>query len=319
MSLFLCMNDRPKRRPPYFDWRLDRWKIGLALLLWLGLILFPPAPSTRLGPQGASPIARPGQHPAVGASTQTESVAAAPQAAQPAPLPTEAASAESRGETEGAASPAVAASLTLAIWEPGRTPLRNSTPLFYGQSAADGLVEILLEGRRYASLADGDGYWQFAPAAPLPVGMTWVQARWVEADGSLLSPTLSQIALVGPDAAPVSAPGILTPLSSASVLGNSTPLFSGIGPLGMNLLFYAQNGAEGEARAVGEVTVNGEGTWVWQSSTPLGAGKMTLWAVAVDSGGTHLSRSWPVTLVIAPDATSGVNGGLPTADGDATR
>ena len=160
------------------------------------------------------------------------------------------------------------------------------------------MVEILLEGRRYAALADGDGYWQFAPAAPLPVGMTWVQARQVETDGSVHSGNVSQIALVGTEAQPVSAPGILTPLSSASALENSTPLFSGVGPPGMNLLFYAQTGAEGGALPVpvGEATVNGDGTWVWQASTPLGAGKTTLWAVAVDSAGIPLSRSWPVTL-----------------------
>ncbi|MBI3960970.1 MAG: hypothetical protein HY328_19330 [Chloroflexi bacterium] len=292
------MSHQPTRRPPYFDWRLDRWKIGLALLLWLGLILFPPAPSIRLDPQGASPIARPGQRPLVGANTQTEPIAAAPQVAQPARLLTEAASAESRGEMEDAVSPAAAIPLTLAILEPGRGLLTNGTPLFYGQTAANGLVEILLEGRRYATLADGDGYWQFAPAAPLPVGMTWVQARQVEADGSLLSPTLSHIALVGPGATPISAPAILTPLSSAGGLKEGIPTFSGVGPAGIVLVFYAR--LDDEIRPVGEVTVNGDGTWVWQApTTPLGAGETTLWAVAVDSAGTPLSRSWPVTLAIA--------------------
>lgn len=293
MSLFLSMNARAKRRPPYFDWRLDRWKIGLALLLWLGLLLFPPAQPMRPAPQGASPIARPGQRPIVGGSTQSEPLAAAPQTTQLAALPTAAARAES------ATNPTATAALTLAILEPGPGLLHNSTPLFYGESAADGLVEIVLEGRRYASLADGDGYWQFAPAAPLPVGMTWVQARQVAADGSALSSTLSQMALIGPDATPVAAPEIVTPLSAASALENSTPLISGVGPPGMVLLLYAQNGAEGEARVVGEVTVNGEGTWLWQASTPLAAGTTRLWAVAVNSAGRPLSRSWPLTTVNA--------------------
>jgi len=308
-------------RAPYFDWRLDRWKIGLALLLWLGLILFPPAPSAPLDPQGASPIARPGQRPVVGASTTTEPVAAASQGAEPiAPSSeSEVVRVESAGKTDDATGPAVAAPLTLAIWEPGRTPLKNSTPLFYGQTAADGLVEILLEGRRYASLADSNGYWQFTPAAPLPVGMTWVQARQVESDGSLLSSPQSQMALVGPDAVPVSAPGILTPLSSASTLEDSTPLLSGIGPPGIKLLFLGQSGADREVRAVGQTTVNGDGTWLWQTATPLEAGHTTLWAVAADEAGRPLSRSWPVTLAIAADALPSVEVELPTAEVDRTR
>ncbi len=65
--------------PPYFDWRLDRWKIGLALLLWIGLLVFSPAQPPRLDPQGVSPLARSGQRPVVGASSQMDTAPAVAQ------------------------------------------------------------------------------------------------------------------------------------------------------------------------------------------------------------------------------------------------
>ena len=215
--LCLPMNYPSRQRPPYFDWRLDRWKIGLALLVWLGLILFPPVQSVRPDPQGASIIARPGQRPVVGASSRSEPMSAV---TEPAVSPSSTAE-EQAGDTGGGAEhgevPA-SAHLTMAILEPGNGPLANSTPLFYGQTKVNGLVEILLAGRRYAALADGNGYWQFAPAAPLPVGMTWVQVRGVETDGTVLSGPVSRMARVGIDAQPVSAPGILSPLSFSTPL-----------------------------------------------------------------------------------------------------
>lgn len=34
------MNGEHRSQPPYFDWRIDRWKIGLLLLLFAGLLLW---------------------------------------------------------------------------------------------------------------------------------------------------------------------------------------------------------------------------------------------------------------------------------------
>jgi len=298
------MSHQPTRRPPYFDWPLDRWKIGLALLLWLGLIFFSPAPSAPLDPQGASPVARPGQRPLVGASTQIEPTATVPPLTESPPSPLETPHAEAINRAVEVVYPDAAALLTLAIWEPGRTPLRNSTPLFYGQTEANGLVEILLEGRRYQVQADDTGYWQFAPSAPLPVGMTWVQVRQVDVDGTLLSPTISQMALVGADATPVSAPGILTPFSLGEEPPAQTPDFFGIGPAGVKLIFYAQVGEGEDAFPVWQETVGGDGMWSAPVSIPLTAGKFRLWAVAVDDAGKALSRSWPIERDITPQAKS---------------
>jgi len=301
--------DNSLRHPPYFDWRLDRWKIGLALLIWLGLILLPPAQPVRPDPQGASPIARPGQQPMVGASSGAGPISAASSSAG---------AEQQTGATGGAERQArsVAPPLTMAILEPGAGPLINSTPLFYGQTQANGLVEISLAGQRYAAIADSDGYWQFSPVAPLPMGMTWVRVQGVETDGTVLSGPVSRMALVGIDAQPIIAPGILTPLPLDAPLQNSTPLFSGIGRPGMRLVFYAQLEPDEAARSVGETIVHDDGAWRWQMAAPLAAGTFKLWAVAVDASGVALSRSWPVTLEIAPDATPA---GSSTAGADAAR
>lgn len=332
--------------PPYFDWRLDRWKIGLALLLWIGLLVFSPAQPPLSDPQGASSLARPGQRPVVGASSQMDTAPAVAQTmakaeaeetvqplAQSSPLP----AAQNLAQTQPVPipqatppAPTVEPSIfasnppQLMILEPSQGPLTNSTPLLFGRTSTDGLVEILVEGRRYATAADGDGYWQFAPSAPLPVGMTWVQARVVDASGVALSETSSQIALVGASAQPVSPPVILTPLPSAGKMENSTPYFSGSGPAGRRLLFFAQvqaglraavvPGESGQpvGALVGEVVVSAEGVWGWQMAAPLPAGRTTVWAVAVNESDVPLSRSWPVTLDVADHA-------VPSADVRATR
>lgn len=314
--------------PPYFDWRLDRWKIGLALLLWIGLLVYSPSQWTLPDPQGASPIARPGQRPVVGASSQT---GIAPTVAEESAQPTANAvpATASPLPTPAAESSILSADLSqLMILESGQGPLTNNTPLFYGQTVADGLVEILVEGRRYAVLADGDGYWQFSPSSPLPVGMTWVQALGVDASGAAMSETASQMALVGPSAQAVSPPVILSPLPSAGKMENSTPYFLGSGPAGRRLVIFAQtltglsaaglSGANGPpageavGEVVGEVVVSADGGWGWQMAAPLPAGRTTLWAVVVDEEGVPLSRSWPVTLDVTDNA-------VPSADVSATR
>lgn len=288
------MSHQPPRRPPYFDWPLDRWKIGLALVLWLGLLVFSPGPSYPLDPQGISLIARPAQRPLVGASTQIEPVATVSSAADAPLSPLETPRTEEIARVAEGEYPEAASLLTVAIWEPGRTPLRNSTPLFYGQTEANGLVEILLEGRRYQAQADDTGYWQFAPSLPLPVGMTWVQVRQVDAGGVLLSPSLSQIVLIGTDATPVSPPGILPPVSLTGEAPEETSDYFGIGPAGVKLIFYAQAEQGGDVLPMGQTIVGSDGMWIWQAATPLAVGQYRLWAVAVDDAGRALSRSWPV-------------------------
>lgn len=304
--------------PPYFDWRLDRWKIGFALALWLGLVFSLPGPSP--DPQGLSPIARPGQRPVVGSSSRIGATPALVDAASPPSLLPRA---ETTIADEAVAQPvpmsAAASPLSLTILEQGRGPLGNSTPLFFGESEPDALVEILLAGRRYAAVADSRGYWQFAPTTPLPVGMTWVEARQVSVDGVLLAGPLSVMALIGPASQPIPAPGILMPLSSALELTDSTPPLSGIGAPTVDLRFYAQSGEEGKKRPVGKVAVALDGTWRWQMRAPLTPGETTLWAVAQDTEGKALTRSWPVRLRVASNATPSAHGESSGLGADATR
>ncbi|MCL4834089.1 MAG: hypothetical protein KJZ86_16725 [Caldilineaceae bacterium] len=307
-------------RPPYFDWRLDRWKIGFALLFWLVLLLFAPGQPGSVDPQGASPLARPGQRPVVGSSSRSAPTLVPAGAVA---LPAQTAQAEA-AKTTGEANPDRQASpaeerLSLAILGEGRAPLGNSTPLFYGETEADGLMEVLLEGRRYAVVADSRGYWQFAPTSPLPVGMTWVQARLVTVDGVLLSGPVSVMALISPAGQPVAAPGILTPLSSAEAQQDNTPLFSGIGSAGVELLFYGKGADENAPRLLGKSVVGDDGGWQWQMSRPLPPGENLLWAETAGPSGEALSRSWPVRLLIAADAQPSVPAETPLSGVDATR
>ncbi|MBX3054078.1 MAG: hypothetical protein KF753_21575 [Caldilineaceae bacterium] len=304
-------------RAPFFEWQLDRWKIGLALVLWLGLIFFLPARPVPLDPQGVSPIVRPGQRPVVGASNQAEVVPTnvlQNEVTSPLRDPTPAAE-------RIAAQPT--ALFNLAVLEPGQKPLTNSTPLVYGETVGDGFVEIALEGRRYATVANSDGYWQFAPVAALPVGMTWVQARLVDQGGVAVSETAARMLLVGKDASPVAAPDILIPLPFNSPVADAMPNFSGVGPAHQKLVFYARITAEDRDRRLGAVTIADDGTWQWQVPSPFPPGKTTVWAVVVSSEDIPLSRSWPVVLEVeegvAVDAQSSAGVAPPLADGRGIR
>lgn len=307
-------------RPPYFDWRLDRWKIGLALVLLLGLVVLAPGSSPAPGPQGASPLTRPGQRPVVGSSS-AQPLAGTP---RPDPAPTAVSAAEEQAALSQL-SPDVPAALplTIAIFEPGQLPLRNSTPLFTGQAAPNGQVELSVAGRRYGVLADERGYWQFAPSRPLPVGMTWVRARGVDERGTGLTRWVSVMALISFGAEPVPPPAILAPLpgigaSGMGPMAGADLQLSGEGQAGSRLVIHARSGSTAEDGPVGQLSVGGDGVWTWRMEKPPSA-PVTLWAVVVDDNDVPLSRSWPVTIETAPEARAGTDAQPTVAPSDPTR
>lgn len=313
------MNHPPAGGAPFFDWRLDRWKIGLALLLLLGLVFFPPDEATTPTPQGASPIARPGQRPVVGSTNQLAAAGDPVVIVQPPAEQTGAVAEDAGGPPSVADEPLPVGQLTVQIFAGDGRPIANSTPLFYGQAEANALLEIALNGRRYTLAADRNGYWQFAPSAPLPLGMTWVQVRQVSADGTPLSATLSRMALIAPGAEAVAAPEVLTPLSFGAPLVDSTPLFAGTGPAWKGLIFYSLAEGEGTPQRVGEVVVDGLGEWRWRWTPGLEPGERVVWAVVIDPAGRELSRSWPVRFSVAQDATPSVLVEKPVDSGNPTR
>ncbi len=314
------MSYQPTPRPPYFDWRLDRWKIGLAVLVWLGLIFSQPPNIARPDPQGASPIARPGQRPQVGVSVDAGDASLTQpttQVVSPLPEPGTEEKEQVRilaSQMEGERQLFSLPPPTFDILESGQPSLSNSTPLFFGQAGIDHWVEVAFDGKRFVILADHTGYWHFVPPVSLPTGITWLQARQIEKDGTPLSEMVSTIALIDPGARPIAAPGILVPPSMYTPLLDSTPLLTGSGPAGMALRFYAQPDSGTEAYTVGEATVDETGTWRWQMSAPLNPGRTTLWAVITSQIGLPVSRSWPLTLEIAVDATPSVNTQTPIAE-----
>lgn len=285
-------------RPPYFDWRLDRWKIGVALLLLLGLLVLAPGTGGPAAPQGASPVARPGQRPVVGSS----SVSVAEPTSSATPVALSALTIEPTPTPSNASVPVSteSISLTLAILEPGIEPLGNSTPLFYGQTVADGRMELLLEGRRYAVLADENGYWQYAPNRALPVGMTWIQARGVAGNGEAETPWASLVVVIDVSAQPVAPPAILAPLAFRGLLDDPAPVLSGVGQAGSRLLFYGRPTSARADALMGETTVGADGAWRWSARAPLPPGRTWLWAVVVDADDRPLTRSWPISLDVGP-------------------
>lgn len=314
------MNHPPAGGAPFFDWRLDRWKIGLALLLLLGLVLFPPTGGTTPDPQGASPIARPGQRPVVGATNQLGAAGDPEVIVQPPAEEAAQAGAEMASDPAAVdADPLGVGRLSVQIFTGDARPIANSTPLFYGQAEANALLEIALNRRRYAVAADRNGYWQFSPSMSLPVGMTWVQVRQVSAEGTPLSATVSRMALVAPGAEAVAAPEVLTPLSFGAPLADSTPLFTGTGPAWKGLHFYGLAEGESTPQRVGEVVVDGLGEWSWRWTPGLAPGTRTVWAVVIDPSGRELSRSWPVRFSVAQDATPSVLVEKPISGGNSTR
>ena len=127
----------PDARPPYLDWSLDRWKIGLVLVLFAGLLLSvwternaTPVAVIAAPPAGAPTVVVP-QGPPVGSEPATDPSVAPPTDGRRAP---------SQPPSPGRRSAPLP--LTLANLGPNAIVPPNGVRVLFGTGAANSLIEV---------------------------------------------------------------------------------------------------------------------------------------------------------------------------------
>jgi hypothetical protein len=264
------MHRAPSSSRPYIHWPLDRWKLGIALLLTLLLLITRGVGMPQTDPPPAEESAAQVEEPAPVALTPTLPPSASAQA-EPTLPPGQIA-------------------FTMRLLGSGATFLSNSRPVLFGQTNPGQLISLQLDGARFQVTGDEAGSWQFVFPHALPLGMHWVRATTQNGEGVQTGGEM--MLLIGPNARPIVPPTLDLPLPQPGEEG--VPLLQGDAPLGETLVMVWE---EAEGRTVlGPVTVDGEGRWQWQPSMPLEPGRYALRVVVVDVQGTALSQS-PVGVV----------------------
>ncbi len=272
------------QRRPYHDWPLDRWKIALAVLLFLLLLFW-------------RDTGRPSPEPAAGGEDREQLALLVTTQPQPAPIEIRAVG-EAPADTPAVDPTAPDIALTLAALGREQTPvLPNSRPLLYGTAPPGTTVDLWIDDVRYQVQVDGAGAWQFAVPAPLPAGMAWIRAQLSSTAGPS-EPTRALMVQIAPGAEPV-APPVLVPSAPAEQPLSPDSAISGEGPAGKRLLLYLRSGQGKPAQQIGQTRVEADGRWSWQPAAPLPPGAHLLWAVVVDESGIPLTRSLPSTLHVA--------------------
>ena len=173
----------PDARLPYLDWSLDRWKIGLVLALFVGLLL-------------AAVTEREAAPAAISAAPET-SLAAAPTVVIAQAAPAGAQPAAAAGTTPGAAAVEPASKelpLTLANLGPNAIAPPNGVRVLFGTGAANSLIEVhdqFVSQTTQSDLSPGatqevligvattgrTGLWQLGPFEPLAPGQHVLSLR----------------------------------------------------------------------------------------------------------------------------------------------
>jgi hypothetical protein len=262
--------------PPYLDWQLDRWKIGVAVLLLLLLsvrfvdrewfeaigtgedVNFP----QMLSADSVTPIA-PVPPTAVSPAGEMIQAVASPTAVprvQPSPAVMVA---RADGAAPALAVEAKAVGSPLQVMEEDAAGVvYNSQPTFAGVAEPDTQLYLLVDDRRYEIQADAQGAWRFTLPESLAAGMSWIQLV-AAGDGS---PLVSRMLLLAsPPLSSTSAVALATTTRPASA-ASPTPSPSATPTTIATISVRNRTGFE---IARGVAMVDESGAWSWRASTRL--------------------------------------------------
>lgn len=315
------MHPEPFEKRPYLDWTLDRWKTGIIVLAFGGLVI-----SSLAGPVSIPAMVgvQPGKGsaPALAATarvlagtddaqrhaTSEPAQGAAPAAAATVIPPTPAAAAV-------AGLPAQAPlniPLTLAGVGPNTKVPADSIRMLYGTAAAGSLVEVrdqatgpvadtdLSPGVTQevvlgTTAADGDGLWQLSGFAPLPPGQHVLTVYQLGADGTIEG-AASPVVVTVLEAGVQGPPSLATPSIKFPTLGahlRSGPVtFVGSGLPGMTVRLYLDN------RQVAEGMVSTREEWRLTPDVVLDAEAHVARVASVNPDGVIIAESAPVVFVV---------------------
>lgn len=200
--------------PPYLDWKLDRWKLGVAIVLLLVLMArfvdrqWLADLAVRQGIDAGWLLAGDRASPTATAAipTAAPSVSPIPDVVQVNPDPA-----------------AETVALALEVAEVDETGVvYTDRPTLSGDAAPGARLVLQIDDRRYDIEADETGTWRFTLPEPLAPGMSWIQIG--SSDGSL--PPISRMVLVAAPAAPTAAVALAvteTPPPSPTATPSPTP------------------------------------------------------------------------------------------------
>jgi hypothetical protein len=325
-------------KPPYLDWTLDRWKIGLILLVFGGLLV-----SSLIGPvDEAASAALPS-----GAVRATLPVTMRPSSVdpvQPAAQPTAQATAvppptPAPGTPVPTAAPptavpatppptSVALPLTLANLSPNAVVPAGAVRALFGTARGHSIVEVrdqvvpavaatdlspgvaqeLVLGM---AAADADGLWQLGPFDPLGPGQHVLSLFQLDDQGKIeaaSSPVVVTVLASG-EQGPLS---LATPTLRFPAVGSrvrpGAVTFVGAGLPGMMVRLYLNN------RMAGEGLVSAREEFRLTPAEALAPGVVEARVAAVNPQGEIIAESAPVVFVVEEepqDAPQGRRSGSP--------
>lgn len=272
-------------RFPYFEWRLDRWKIGVALLLFAGLLFFRSGLNPTVLDSGVAPIA--GQTPESGGGVAPDAAPVEAQNPPEEPIPSP--------ELPPIELPTPGQpTLTLRVLGDPLPPLPNRTPLLYGEtSLPDQPLEVRAGSQRLSTRSDGWGRWQIAVVEPLTPGQNWVRARIAPGAESGSGAMQSLIVTIAPDALAILPPLILPLLQSED--GIALPTLRGNGLPDAEIAI--EGGIIGSViERLAVIRAASDGRWEWTPPEPLEEGIYEFRAVHLTQDRRPITRSEPFRI-----------------------
>lgn len=309
------MVSEPSSAPPYLDWTLDRWKIGLVLVLFVGLVV---ASLTSNGgtvarldlPETADAAVVPPQTEAVNAGS-AEAVAAAA-------TPEEAAAERTPAARDVVLPPAAATGdqtavdmpLTITNLGPNAIVPDESVRAVFGTADPGTIVEVRDQFVAYVAISDlspggavervlgagavdEDGLWQVGPFGALQPGQHVLTVRELNERGEIVkvsAPVVVTVLAEG-EQGPLS---LATPSIRYPTVGLRVPpgalTFLGTGLPGVIVRVFVDN------RVVAEGAVDTHEAWRLVAEDGFAPGVYVARAVAVNPQGDIIAESAPVVF-----------------------
>ncbi len=312
-------------KPPYFDWRIDRWKVGLIVLLFIALLL-----GTLVDPQrnrGAGWTAAGPFMPDEGGAVVPESGEESPAAAS---MPTVAPSDETGDAPDvmpedAAGGLAADLPLTLASIGPNSVAPMEAVAVLSGTARPGNRVEVRAQripaseevadsspGDKTESLlgvatADARGLWTLALEASLAAGQQALSLTELDSQGDVVSAASPVVitVLAADEEGPVSlaTPSIRFPTPAARLRGGRIT-FVGSGLPGMRVRLYLDN------RQIAEGVADTREEWRITPEAEIEPGVYVARAAALDPQGEIVAESPPVAFVVL-EAVEGAESVLP--------
>ena len=286
-------------KPPYFDWRIDRWKVGFIVLLFLALLI-----ATFLDPQRDAGVDWTAGGP-------LEPAAAVPAVSSAQPLPETGAA--SANPTAAVVPEALSLPLTLASLGPNSVTSSGGLVTMSGTAQPGNQVEIrsqyilqpagdgtttgasVVEKRLGMAAADSRGLWALAIADQLEPGQHVLSLFELDKRGAIVdasSPIVITVLAPGEEGPPsLATPAFRFPTPAAR-LPSGRVSFIGSGLAGSRVRLFL------DGRNVGEGAVNAQEEWSITPDQAMAPGIYVARVAALDHRGEIIAESPPVAFAV---------------------